>query len=141
MSDNQVFVDTNILVYAHDKDAGSKHRRAKEKLEYLWNRPILPCISIQVLQELYVNLIRKKVKASDARETILNYFEWDVVDNDRSLLIEGIRFHEKWSLSFWDALIIAAAKRAKARELWSEDLNPGQSYEGIVVINPLVSKP
>jgi predicted nucleic acid-binding protein len=140
MSDNQIFVDTNILVYAHDVDAGGKHLIAKEKVESLWRRPILPCISIQVLQELYVNLIKKKVSIPDAQETVLNYLEWDVVDNDRFLLIEGIRFQGKWSLSLWDALIIAAAKRAKAKELWSEDLNAGQSYEGIVVINPLQNK-
>jgi predicted nucleic acid-binding protein len=137
MSDKQVFVDTNILVYAHDKDAGDKYRMAKEKVESLWSRPILPSISVQVLQEFYVNLIRKKVKASDAREAVMNYLEWDVIDNDRVLLLEGIRLQEKWSISFWDALIIAAATRAKARELWSEDLNPGQFYEGVAAINPL----
>jgi predicted nucleic acid-binding protein len=60
-----------------------------------------------------------------------------VIDNDRVLLLEGIRLQEKWSISFWDALIIAAATRAKARELWSEDLNPGQFYEGVAAINPL----
>jgi predicted nucleic acid-binding protein len=74
---------------------------------------------------------------SEAREVLINYLEWDVVDNDRPLLLEGIRLQDKCSLSFWDALIIAAAKRAKARELWSEDLNNGQHYEGILVINPL----
>ena len=137
MSEDHVFVDANILVYAHDKDAGGKHLAAKEKLESLWRRSIVPCISIQVLQEFYVNLIRRKVKASDARETILNYIEWDVVENDRALLLEGIRLREKWSLSFWEALIIAAAKRANAKELWSEDLNTGQIYEGVVVVNPL----
>ena len=137
MSDNQVFVDTNILVYAHDKDAGDKYRAAKEKVISLWNRPILPSISVQVLQEFYVNLIRKKVKASDAREAILSYLEWDVIDNDRALLLEGMRVKEKWSISYWDALIIAAARRAKAKELWSEDLNPGQQYESVIVVNPL----
>lgn len=140
MSDDQVFVDTNILVYAHDKDAGDKYLIAKEKVESLWNRPILPSISVQVLQEFYVNLIRKRVKSSDARETVMNYLEWDVVDNDRALLLEGIHLQEKLSISFWDALIIAAAKRAKARELWSEDLNPSRYYEGVVVVNPLEKK-
>ncbi len=137
MSDDQVFVDTNILVYAHDKDAGDKYRMAKEKVGSLWNRPLLPSISIQVLQEFYVNLIRKRVNASDAREAVMSYLEWDVIDNDRLLLLEGMRMREKWSISFWDALILAAAKRAKARELWSEDLNPGQRYEGVVVVDPL----
>lgn len=140
MSDKPVFVDTNILIYAHDKDAGKKYLAAKAVMELLWNRPILPSISIQVLQEFYVNLIRKKVKASDVRETVMNYLEWDVIHNDRHLLLEGMRLKDKFSLSFWDALIIAAAKTAKAKELWSEDLNPGQDYEGVVVINPLDKK-
>jgi predicted nucleic acid-binding protein len=138
MSDDPVFVDTNILVYAHDKDAGDKYLIAKSKVESLWNRQILPSISVQVLQEFYVNLVRKKVKASDAREAVLSYLEWDVIDNDRALLLEGMRLQETWRLSFWDALIIAASKRAKVKELWSEDLNPGQSFEGVVVINPLL---
>jgi predicted nucleic acid-binding protein len=140
MSDNPVFVDTSILVYAHDKDAGAKHLIAKTKVESLWDRPILPSISIQVLQEFYVNLVRKKIKASHAREAVMNYLEWDVIDNDRALLLEGMRLQEIWTLSFWDALIVAAAKRANAKELWSEDLNPGQNYEGVVLINPLLKE-
>jgi predicted nucleic acid-binding protein len=137
MSDDQVFVDTNILVYAHDKDAGDKYRIAREKVKSLWDRPLLPSISIQVLQEFYVNLIRKRVNASAAREAAMSYLEWDVIDNDRFLLLEGMRMKEKWSISYWDALILAAARKAKATELWTEDLNPGQRYEGIVVVNPL----
>ena len=137
MSGDQVFVDTNILVYAHDKDAGDKHRIAKEKVSALWHRALLPSVSVQILQEFYVNLIRKTVKASDAREVVTSYLEWDVIDNDRALLLEGMRMKEKWSISYWDALVLAAAKKAKARELWSEDLNAGQNYEGVVVVNPL----
>ena len=134
---NQVFVDTNVLVYAHDKDAGDKYRIAKEKVQSLWDRPLLPSISIQVLQEFYVNLIRKKVTPSDARDVVMSYLEWDVIDNDRLLFLEGMRIREKWSISYWDALVLAAAKRAGATELWTEDLNPGQRYEGVVVVNPL----
>ena len=87
-----------------------------------------------------MNLIRKNVKASDARETVVNYLEWDVINNDRKLLLEGMRLKDKLSLSFWDALIVGAAKTAKAKELWSEDLNPGQNYEGVVVVNILKKK-
>ena len=140
MSDKQVFVDTNILIYAHDKDAGEKYLTARAALESLWHRPILPSISIQVLQEFYVNLIRRNVKTSDVRETVVNYLEWDVINNDRKLLLEGMRLKDRFSISFWDALIVAAAQTAKAKELWSEDLNPGQSYEGVVVVNPLKKK-
>jgi len=137
MSDDQVFVDTNILVYAHDRDAGEKHRIAMEKVGALWHRALLPSTSVQVLQEFYVTLTRKKVRAPDAREVVTNYLEWDVIDNDRALLLEGMRIKERWLVSFWDALVLAAAKKAKARELWSEDLSAGQVYEGVVVVNPL----
>jgi predicted nucleic acid-binding protein len=140
MSDEPVFVDTNILVYAHDRDAGDKHLEAKAAVESLWNRAILPSVSIQVLQEFYVNLIRKRVKTSKAREAVMNYLEWDVIENDRNLLLDGMQLQEKWALSFWDALIVAAAHKARAHELWSEDLNPGQDYDGVFTVNPLAKE-
>lgn len=137
MSVDHVFVDSNILVYAHDKDAGDKYRLAKETVRTLWHSPLLPSISVQVLQELYVNLIRKKVRIAEARDTVTDYLDWDVIDNDRALFLEGVRMKERWFISYWDALILAAAKRAKAIELWTEDLNTGQVYDGVVVVNPM----
>ena len=137
MSAKSVFVDTNILVYAHDRDAGDKYLAAKSALASLWDRPLPPSISIQVLQGFYVNLLRKRVEGGTAREIVLNYLEWDVVENDRALLLEGMRLRDTLRLSFWDALIVAAARMAGAKELWSEDFNPGQDLEGIVVVNPL----
>ena len=138
MGVDRVFVDTNILVYAHDADAGEKYRSARDTVSALWRRDLLPGISVQVLQEFYVNLVRKKTPPALAREIVLNYLEWDVVDNDRFLFIEALRWKEKWKLSYWDALILAAARKAGAKELWSEDLSAGQDYEGIVVVNPFV---
>ncbi len=140
MGADQIFVDTNILVYAYDIDAGEKYRIAREKISALWHRDLLPGISVQVLQEFYVNLIRKKVPAPVARETVTSYLEWDVIDNDRFLFIEGLRWKEKHSLSYWDALILAAARKARARVVWSEDLASGRDYDGIEVINPLISE-
>ena len=61
------------------------------------------------------------------------------MDNDRSLLMDGIGLRERWDTSLWDALILAAAKRAKAAVLWSEDFSTGQAYEGITVVNPLLA--
>ncbi len=139
MLNKQIFVDTNILVYAHDRDAADKHHTAKERVAYLWNRPMAPAISVQVLQELYVNLVRKDVSADDARQTVTDYCEWQVVDNDRALLMEGIGLRERWQSSFWDALILAAAKRAKASVIWSEDFSTDQTYDEIVVVNPLLT--
>ncbi len=97
MLNKRIFVDTNILVYAHDRDAGDKHQAAKSNVAGLWNRPMTPAISVQVLQELYVNLIRKDVSVDDARQTITDYCAWHVVDNDAVLLMEGIRrWRRRW---------------------------------------------
>jgi len=137
MNGNHIFVDTNILVYAHDQDAKRKHLVAREKVSQLWRKDLFPSISVQVLQEFFVNLIKKKVPLSTAAETIGSYLEWDVVDNDRSLMLEGIRQQDRWKVSFWDALILAAAKRAKASLIWTEDLNTGQNYDGVLAVNPL----
>jgi len=137
MRDKAIFLDTNILVYAHDRDAGAKHTTARRRVGELWEGDRPPSISVQVLQELYVNLLRKRVPAKEARQTVTDYLEWHVVDNDRDLLMAGIEEHERWKLSFWDGLILAAARRAGADVIWSEDLNPGQSLDGLVVVNPL----
>ena len=135
---SQIFVDTNLLVYAHDRDAAEKHEKAKTLVAELWHRPILPAISVQVLQELYVNLIRKAVADVEARQTIADYRAWHVVDNDAALLMEGIEIRERLQSSCWDGLILAAAKRAQAGTIWSEGFNTGQSYDGVVAVNPLI---
>ena len=140
MPSRGLFVDTNLLVYAHDRDAADKHDRAKALVAELWDRPLLPAISVQVLQELYVNLIRRKVSDSEARQTVEDYCVWHVVENDTALLLEGIEIRERLQSSFWDALILAAAKRAKAGTIWSEDFNTGQDYDGVVAVNPLVTE-
>ncbi len=137
MRDRKIFVDTNILVYAHDLDAGDKYNLAREKVENLWNYSLAPTISVQVLQEFYVNLIKKNVPADESRQAVMDYLKWNVIDNDSSLLIEGMRLKERLQLSLWDALIVSAAKRARAYIIWSEDFNPNQKYNGISVVNPL----
>ena len=139
MLSRQIFVDTNILVYAHDRDAGDKHHLARDRITDLWGLAMAPAISVQVLQELFVNLVRKGVSAHDAKQTITDYGEWYVVDNDRPLLMDGIGLRERWGTSLWDALILAAAKRAQAGVLWSEDFSTGQAYDGVMVVNPLLA--
>ena len=137
MSDEQVFVDTNILVYAHDARAGSKHRIAKQKIKSLWDRDLPAALSVQVLQESYVNLIRKGLTTEEAGKFVADYLQWDVIVNDAALLLDGLGISQQWKISLWDALILAAAKRAKASIVWSEDLNAGQDYGGVLVVNPL----
>ena len=136
MSD-ELFVDTNILLYAHDQDAGLKQQRARELMRGLWAAERRPALSVQVLQEFYVNLIRKQVAPAVAREVMQSYLHWQVLDNTPQLTLEGSRLAERWQLSFWDGLIIAAAQAAGARLLWSEDFQDGQRFGGVTVKNPL----
>jgi len=133
----EVFVDTNILVYAHDLEAGSKHRRARQLVARAWHDSSPPWLSIQVLQELLVNLRRKGVEPTDARHTVEDYMQWRVVENTRLLLTEGLNEMDRWQLSLWDGMILAAARHAGAPIVWSEDLSEHQDYAGIRVVNPL----
>jgi len=138
MSD-RIFVDTNILVYAHDLSAGDRHAKASAVIESLWETET-GVISTQVLQEFYVTVTRKiknPLKPDEAREIIRNYLAWPVQTNDPETTIRASEIEEKSSLSFWDALIVAAALRLQAQKIITEDLNHGQIIEGIFIENPL----
>ena len=140
MSD-KFFVDTNILMYAHDKAAGEKHERAKALVEDLWqNRS--GAVSTQVLQELAVNLRRKAGKSLDAkatRDVVSDYLAWQVVVNGGDSILEALDMEARYRISFWDALIIQAAQTAGADVLYSEDLSDGQRYGSVKVENPFKS--
>jgi len=132
-----VFLDTNILVYAHDRDAGEKHLRARALVEGFWTNRETPCVSVQVLQELHVNLVRKGTDTERSAQIVSRYFAWRLIDSTRHLLQQAFTVQQRWRISFWDALIVAAAQRANTSELWSEDLQDGQDYDGVRVVNPL----
>lgn len=140
MSD-RYFVDTNILMYAHDAAAGDKHARAKALVEDLWqNRSGV--VSTQVLQELAVNLRRKAKRPLDARATrdvVSDYLAWQVVVNGGDSILEALELEARYQISFWDALIIQAAQTAGADVLYSEDLSDGQRYGSVKVENPFKS--
>lgn len=142
MSD-KYFVDTNILVYAHDTSAGEKHLRAKALVEDLW-RSRSGVVSTQVLQELCVN-IRREVKhpvdLRTTREIVADYLSWIVVTNTGEAILDALQIEEQYHISFWDALVIHAAESSGAAVLYSEDLSHGQTYRGVRVINPLKSMP
>ena len=140
MSD-RYFVDTNILMYAHDTAAGEKHVRAKALVEELWESRS-GAVSTQVLQELAVNLRRKAKKPLDAKATrdiIADYLAWHVVVNGGDAILEALELEGRYQLSFWDALVIQAAQVAGAEILYSEDLSDGQRYGTVRVKNPLTS--
>lgn len=133
------FFDTNILVYAYDLDSAEKRKVALQLIESAWHTPQEAVISIQVLQETYVNLVRKGVVFREATEIIQEFLAWQVVENTTQLLLDGLREQDRWKVSFWDALILAAARQAGAAMLLTEDLNDGQDYDGVRVVNPFRS--
>ena len=137
MSD-KYFVDTNILMYAHDTSAGAKHERARALVEELW-RDRSGVVSTQVLQELAVNLRRKTAKPLDAkatRDVVADYLTWHIVVNGGDSILEALDLRERHQISFWDALVVHAAQSAGTTVLYSEDLSDGQRYGPIRVINP-----
>ena len=141
MSD-KVFVDTNVLVYAHDLSAENRHAKACAIVETLWEAET-GVISTQVLQELAVNLRRKAGRPLDAkatREVVADYLAWQVVVNTADSVLGALELEERYRISFWDALVIHAAQAAGAEVLYSDDLADGQDYGGVTVVNPLVER-
>ena len=139
MSD-KCFVDTNILVYAHDRTNGIKHERARTLTEELWNSG-KGVLSTQVLQELCINLRRKAANpmpVEEVRRLIREYSTWEVVTNTPESVLGALEIETRYKTSFWDALIIQAAEEAGASILYSEDLATGQRYGAIEVLNPLI---
>jgi predicted nucleic acid-binding protein len=138
MSD-KCFVDTNILVYAHDRSAGLKHQRAQMLLEQLWDSG-QGVLSTQVLQELCINLRRKAsqpLPVEEVRQLIRDYSTWEIVTNTAESVLQALDIEVRYKTSFWDALIFQAAESSGASILYSEDLATGQRYGTIQVVNPL----
>ena len=135
---DKVFIDTNIIVYAHDRSSGDKHAIAREIMDYLWEKR-RGVISVQVLQEFFVCVTKKILNPlliKNAR-IILEYLStWDVVANDKYIILKSIDIQERYRFSFWDSLIIQAAIQGQARILLSEDLPDGQFVEDLKILNP-----
>jgi len=141
MNGNRIFIDTNILVYGHDADAGPKHQIAQSILMELWKQRN-GIISMQVLQEFYVTMTRKvwhPLPAKEVRDILRNYFCWPIEMNDPLSILDASRIEETYKISFWDALIITAASKAGVEKILTEDLQSGQVIEGIRIENPFLS--
>ena len=137
---DKVFVDTNILVYAHDLDAGDKQGLAADIVSRLWESRN-GVLSTQVLQEFYVTLTRKvssPLSKLEARKLVQKYSHWNVVLNDPSIISQASEIEESYNLSFWDALIVSAAYSQNVPTIFTEDLNHGQIIEGISIKNPFI---
>ena len=132
------FVDSNVLIYAHDASAGAKHKRANELVRELWHTGV-GTISTQVLQEVCVNL-RRRNKPPFPREqlkyVLQTYLGWEVVINGPESILRALDLEERFKINFWDAMILNAADEAGCEVLYSEDLSAGQHYGPVLVVNP-----
>ena len=130
------FIDTNVLLYAYDLESPQKRAQAKKIVEQGWQSLGEAAISVQVLQELQVNLEKRKVPKGEVHQLIYDLSIWPVVDN--TLLVFKMALNEQvhWQLSLWDAMILAAARSCGAQELVTEDFSHGQDYEGVRAFNP-----
>jgi predicted nucleic acid-binding protein len=137
-----IFLDTNILLYAHDLSAGSKHEISKHLVEELWQTGV-GCVSLQVLQEFYVNVTRKIPRPLEhnlARQLVADISQWRLHVPDVDDVLQAIDLQNSYQLSFWDAMVLHSAARLGCNKLYSEDLSHGQIYGDVRVINPFVGK-
>jgi predicted nucleic acid-binding protein len=136
MSD-KTFVDTDVLIYAHDVDADAKHEIAKAVLRELWSER-MGILSMQVLREFYVNVTRKipsPLSKDMARLVVSSYAIW-CMETTPAEIFTAFRIEDESRIGFWDAMIISSAAKSGAARILSEDLNVGQRIAGILVENP-----
>jgi len=136
---DKTFVDTNILIYAHDVDAKAKHDVAKNVLRELWGQRT-GVLSMQVLQEFYLNVTRKIASPlpKDAARLVVNTYSLWCAETTPAEIASAFRIEDESRIGFWDALIVASAAKSGATRILSEDLNPQQSIAGVRVENPFV---
>jgi predicted nucleic acid-binding protein len=139
----KVFVDTNILLYAHDTGAGEKHRIASDLIADLWDSGS-GVLSTQVLQELGVNLRRKiqpPLQSKEVIQLVEDYLSWEVVVNTGFSMVEALGIEARYGVSFWDALILQSVRQSGAEIFYSEDFSSGQKYGSAQVVNPFKRQP
>jgi predicted nucleic acid-binding protein len=139
----RVFVDTNVLVYSRDARDAVKHERAREWVEFLWDTK-RGRVSRQVLHEYYVTVTRKLrpgLPPEEARSDVRTLFLWLRTVDAEATIESAWAFQDRCSLSFWDALVLAAAQSMGCGFLLSEDLPAGQELEGIHVVSPFATRP
>jgi predicted nucleic acid-binding protein len=139
--DSLVFVDSNVFLYALDKADPEKQRAAENWRLELWGSR-KGRVSFQVLGEFYVNAVRIRPAAlEEARAEVRDLLAWNPVVADAALLERGWKIQDRYRLSYWDALIVAAAKTAHCQYLLTEDLQAGQKLDGVEVVNPFLRVP
>ena len=136
-----VFVDTNVIVYRYDARDPGKQVRAGQWYEFLWATRSAR-VSFQVLQEFYAVITRKvtpTASPSTARSIVRKLMSWQPVSIDPAMLERAWLLQDGHSLSWWDALIVAAAQTCGCRILLTEDLQHGHEFDEVRVVNPFTS--
>jgi len=135
-----VFIDTTILVYAHDEGAAENHTVANRLVRELWQLPVLPVISVQVCKELWRALSRSTTLEREVlAQLVESYLQWRIVPEDRALVAAAFELRRNFGISIWDSWIVAAAQRAGVRQLWSDAIGAGLEFGEVTVVNPLVA--
>jgi predicted nucleic acid-binding protein len=137
------FVDTNVLVYARDSSEGVKQERAVAWLGHLWESRT-GRLSFQVLQEFYVTATQKLdpgLEEELARADVRSFLAWRPLEIGAQLIEDAWRITDRFALSFWDALVVSAARASGCELLLTEDLQDGQVLDGLRVVNPFAEDP
>ena len=141
MNGARYFVDSNVLLYAYDKSDPAKRAQAKTWVAWLWENAC-GALSWQVLQEFYVNAIRKfAVPAEEAGRYLKLMSEWSPPDVTIGMIERAWHWNDQAQLSFWDGLTVAAAERTRCRYLLSEDFQAGRELGSITIVSPFKTSP
>lgn len=135
---DEVFLDTNVIVYAYDASEPTRQTKAQAILEEAL-RNEKAHVSAQVLGEFFVVVtkrIHQPMSVAEAQVVIEALAVLPVHEIDAPLVHRAIATHERYRISYWDSLILAAAERARCEKLYSEDLGDGHEYNGVLVVNP-----
>ncbi|MBI4191202.1 MAG: PIN domain-containing protein [Betaproteobacteria bacterium] len=133
-----VFVDSNVLVYARDPRDAAKQSRAAYWVSHLWKER-LGRASAQVLYEYYVTVTRKlrpRVTSEDAWDDVKSFLAWRPQAIDEALLQRAREIEQRYRLSWWDSMVVAAAQLQDCALLLSEDLQDGTAFGGVTVRSP-----
>lgn len=137
MRGNKVFLDTSILVYAHDASSRGKHDVARHLVTGLWDTGT-GLLSTQVLQEFLVTVTRKIPKPmslATAKEVVSSLLAWEIIVDDGPAILRAADLMSRFHFSFWDSMIVQAAVDGGASTLYSEDLAHGQTIRGVSVVS------
>ena len=138
-----VFVDTNVFVYRFDSSEPDKQQSCDRWVAHLWSTGE-GRLSTQVIQEFYVNVtaeLNPGMERAAARSVARSLFAWRPVLVDETIITSAWQLQDRHAVSWWDALIVAAAHAAGCERLLTEDLGHGDKLSGVEIVNPMVEGP